>query len=309
MKKINFKSILVSALITIFAIVSLTGCVQEKTKTPEKTCESSGVLKITVNPEIEIFYDENGNVTNLKSNNGDGEKILKGYDDYQGKETKTVVLELVDRIGKAGYFTEEIESENNIRKVTLEIEPGSILPSDTFLEDISKNIQKSIDKSNWKSSIDVVDYDLEDYIWTNNENSFKENDDIVVYYDKDGNVTKVISTDDGKITKVYNGFEGKTVSDALLDLIDKIGEKEYFVDEIEAKSHKIEIELENSSKLSKEISYTDINESMKSLVKDVIWDGSDFILNIEAEDILGHDIEIDDSDYDEIDDDKFEYDD
>ena len=123
-----------------------------------------GVLILKVNPEIAIEYDENGNVVSVTARNEDAKAILEGYADFEGKPCKTVATELVGVIGKAGYFVEEIEGQP--RKITIEIETGSGVPDDTFLQGVADEITNCVSENNWKGSINVLedtDYDGTDY--------------------------------------------------------------------------------------------------------------------------------------------------
>ena len=123
-----------------------------------------GVLILKVNPEIAIEYDENGNVVSVTARNEDAKAILEGYADFEGKPCKTVATELVGVIGKAGYFVEEIEGQP--RKITIEIETGSGVPDDTFLQGVADEISNCVSENNWKGSINVLedtDYDGTDY--------------------------------------------------------------------------------------------------------------------------------------------------
>ncbi|MGI6173073.1 MAG: anti-sigma-I factor RsgI family protein [Christensenellales bacterium] len=78
-----------------------------------------GVLWLSVNPQISVYYDAGGNVTNVEARNEDGTKILADFTGFEGKACKSVVAELVTAIGKAGYFVEEVEGGR--RRITLEI--------------------------------------------------------------------------------------------------------------------------------------------------------------------------------------------
>ncbi len=114
---------------------------------------SGGTLYLSVNPEIAIFYDGDGKVTKVEGRNDDGSKILADYTGYEGKEARQVVRELVAEIGEAGYFAEEIEGEN--RQITIEIEAGSSLPHDGFLEEVAADVRECVNSHNWRNPVDV----------------------------------------------------------------------------------------------------------------------------------------------------------
>ena len=167
MKK-RFVSAIALALMT--SMVFLAGC-SKTTAVAESSSESSGMssnenssasavslatggtLYLSVNPEIAIFYDGDGKVTKVEGRNDDGSKILADYTGYEGKEARQVVRELVAEIGEAGYFAEEIEGEN--RQITIEIEAGSSLPHDGFLEEVAADVRECVNSHHWHSPVDV----------------------------------------------------------------------------------------------------------------------------------------------------------
>ena len=128
---------------------------------------AGGVLRLSVNPEIAVHYDADGLVTGVEARNDDGAAILAGYAGFEGKAARQVVAELVTAIGEAGYFVEEIEGAR--RQIVIEIEPGSALPSSTFLADVAADVQACVSANHWQSPVDVrgeSDYGLADYVDT-----------------------------------------------------------------------------------------------------------------------------------------------
>ena len=112
-----------------------------------------GVLRLTVNPEIAVFFDENGNVTEVEARNDDGSKIIADYTGFEGKATKTVVAELVAAIGEAGYFVEDLDGHR--RHITLEIEPGSSVPSEGFLTEVEAEVRRTVERSSWTAPVET----------------------------------------------------------------------------------------------------------------------------------------------------------
>ncbi|MBQ9165707.1 MAG: hypothetical protein IJX71_02075 [Oscillospiraceae bacterium] len=176
--KNNFKSIFTAVLAMVLCLV-LVGCGQTNAPAGSIELTQGGVLCLKVNPEIAISYDADGKVTGVESRNADAAKLLESYTGYEGKDTRDVVTELVNLIGEAGYFVEEVEGES--RKITIEIEVGSKLPSDTFLDDVIADVKASIDAHDWTSPIDVTGdiYELPEYVDTD----YGPNNDGVTDYD------------------------------------------------------------------------------------------------------------------------------
>lgn len=175
---------------------NITNNAGQTTKDGTTALASGGVIYLKVNPEIHINYDKNGLVTALSSKNDAGAKILESYTDYEGKECHTVINELVTLIGDAGYFVEEAEGSD--RQLTLEIERGSQLPSETFIDDIIAEVKTNINTHNWAVPMDV--YNESDYGMT----EFVDTD----YGETNDGVTDYNDADDGKTD--YDDKNGTT---------------------------------------------------------------------------------------------------
>lgn len=120
---------------------------------------NSGTLFLKVNPEIAIDYDSNGNVTGVRGVNDDGVQIVDTYPDFIGKESGQVLKDLIAMIGEAGYFVEEVEGKP--KQIVLELEAGSALPNNDFLEHMAVNAQRAVEDYKLNSNVTV---DGETYI-------------------------------------------------------------------------------------------------------------------------------------------------
>lgn len=207
MKNKTFKAISAFAMVLMMSLTALTGCAQStepanitepadttesanaaepaNTIEPTNTAElaAGGVLFLRVNPEISVTYDENGNVTKVEGHNDDGSAILENFSGYEGKACRQVVSELVTVIGEAGYFVEEVEGER--RQITIEIEAGSALPYDTFLDGVVTDVRECVNRNDWSSPVAVQgesDYGITDYVDTDYG---PENDGVTDYDDTD----------------------------------------------------------------------------------------------------------------------------
>ena len=139
-----------------------------------------GTLVVSVNPEIVVKYDRDGNVTELASRNEEGRQILESMSGYEGKSCREVVSQLVTAIGEAGYFVEDVDGSR--RQITIEIEAGSALPYDAFLDDVVDDVRRCVDSHHWASPIDLqgeTDYGMTDYVDTD----YGPNSDGVTDYD------------------------------------------------------------------------------------------------------------------------------
>lgn len=290
-------------------LCSLVGCGNPAANAKQISADTtpSGVLVLSVNPELAVFYDGNGNVEQITARNEDAKAILEGYTGYEGRETREVVSELINKIGQAGYFAEEIESENGQegRRISIEVEPGSYLPNATFLQDVAADAQKCVADASWNGSVYTVDYDVEDYL-TAARPAHLDDDDVEIFFDANGKITKVISGDDAEI-KVYNNFNGKDAKQTTLELVDKIAAAGYFVESVEGKGHRVEIEIAPNAQLPQGVEAKQLNDYAKEQLAKASRSGAGDgkWLDCDIEDFLGYDLPDfdDDDDIDDLQDD------
>ena len=134
------------ALVMCFFLMSACGATKAD-------ASEGGKLMLKVNPEIEVTYDGNGLVTELVGINEDGKAIVANYSKYIGRECKIVMAELVSEIKAAGYFVEEVEGIG--KQITIEIEEGSIQPTDSFMAEIVDAIKGYVDAEAMNSKLVV----------------------------------------------------------------------------------------------------------------------------------------------------------
>ena len=163
------KFVIAIALALVMSLTCLTGCGgQTATEVPSGTeLASGGVLVLSVNPEIAVEYDKAGVVTGVTARNDDALAIIAACEGLIGQQTRDAVSDLVTAIGDAGYFVEEIEGER--RQITIEIEAGSALPSDDFLDGVIADVKTAVDSHNWQTPLNLegnTDYGITDYIDT-----------------------------------------------------------------------------------------------------------------------------------------------
>ena len=121
---------------------------------------SVGTVLLSVNPEIEMDYDDGGNVVALHALNDDGFAVLAGYTGYEGKPCTTVVGDLVSQIHAGGYFDDTIGGQE--RNIVLKLERGSAYPTDQFLNELAQAVQLVVETDRIGSrtvTLDSDDYD------------------------------------------------------------------------------------------------------------------------------------------------------
>ena len=145
--------------------------------------ENGGVICLKVNPEIAVSYDENGMVTGIEGRNDDGRKVIMDYAGFEGRSCRDVISELVSKINDAGYFVEE--ADGSAKQITLEIETGSYLPEENFLNNIVSGIQEYTSSAQMSSPV-VVEGESS-YGWTNygDTDYGPDNDGVTDYNDTD----------------------------------------------------------------------------------------------------------------------------
>lgn len=121
----------------------------------EAVSKAFGTLLLSVNPEIEITYDEKGIVLSLKGKNADGEKLLAEYTNYQGKNCETVIDELVKKIYADGYFDNKIDGHE--KNIVIKLQDGSSYPDDTFAKSLEKKLHDTINECNLTAAPVIVD--------------------------------------------------------------------------------------------------------------------------------------------------------
>ena len=171
MKKNTTMKLMGLALTAVLSLTALTACGGEASvntdlpagdpaPSPAEGTASVGTLLLSVNPEIEMDYDENGDVVALTGLNDDGRAVLASYSGYEGKPCETVIGELVAAIDAEGYFETTIGGQE--RNIVLKLERGSKYPSEAFLDDLAAAVRAVVEADQIGSqtvALDSDDYD------------------------------------------------------------------------------------------------------------------------------------------------------
>lgn len=129
--------------------ILLTGC--SSAQTPKE-----GTLVLSLNPQIEFRYDEQGNVTSLIGLNKDGQAMVDEYE-FEGKDCETALNDAMTKIKSTGYLDDTIDGKK--RNVVLQLMPGSYLPSGSFLGDLEDILGTHVSEKERIVIIDSDDYD------------------------------------------------------------------------------------------------------------------------------------------------------
>ena len=103
---------------------------------------TAGVLLLSVNPEIEVEYDERGLVTEVEGVNDEGRGIADDYSGFEGRECREVVSELVTEIYESGHVNQTIDGHD--RNVVVKLQQGSSYPGEDFLRGIEDDVRATV---------------------------------------------------------------------------------------------------------------------------------------------------------------------
>ena len=118
-------------------------------------------MLLSVNPEIEVEYDKSGLVLEIEGLNKDGKTVVKDVKNYQGKDCRTVVSELVRDIYADGYFEGTVDG--HVKNIVLKLEEGSVYVSDEFLQDVADGIRETVQECGiGAKAMTVSEGDLDD---------------------------------------------------------------------------------------------------------------------------------------------------
>ena len=96
MKKMNLKKSLTLTAPVALVLSLLAGCGAQAAEQVSTGNKMVGTVLLSVNPKIEVEYDERGLVLEIEGMNDDGKTVVKDVKDYQGRDCRTVVGELDD---------------------------------------------------------------------------------------------------------------------------------------------------------------------------------------------------------------------
>ena len=152
MKTTSLKNILTGATMGIALTAVLAGCgtTPAATQTADgagetpiaQASQAAGTLLLSVNPEIEIEYDDDGLVTEVEGVNDEGRGVTSGYGGYEGRQCREVVSDLVEEIYEAGHFNQTVDGHD--RNVVVKLQQGSSYPGEEFLRGIEDDVRATV---------------------------------------------------------------------------------------------------------------------------------------------------------------------
>lgn len=234
-KNFKLKAIGITAAIAMCASM-MTGCNKPAQTTSGSNSQldndnAVGSLLLSVNPEIEIEYDKNGNVLELDGLNDDGLNILNSYKDFVGRPCKEVVRELVAKIDEAGYFENTVSG--NEKNIIIKLDPESDIIDDNFLNSIADEVRTVVGERHIGSNAVAVDKD--DY-----DDNYKDKGYINAQTAEEILKTQLNRSDIKFIEKDYDIDDGKYEIEFILD------GKEYEYEVDAATGKVLEVDVDNN---------------------------------------------------------------
>lgn len=158
------------AALCALSLILLAGCGTPSAGTPtaadpEAKTKAAGTVLLSVNPEIEVEYDDNGLVLEVDGQNDDGRAVADRYTGYQGRPCDEVVNELVEEIYEAGYFSQPVGGHT--KNIVLKLEEGSAYPGDDFLDGMAQGVRETVQQIGVDSkamTVEEKDLDSKGYI-------------------------------------------------------------------------------------------------------------------------------------------------
>lgn len=102
-----------------------------KSDPPVQTATLHGMLVLSAQASLNISYDQAGMVIDITGGNDLGSVVAAGYENYVGKSCDTVVSDLIAACAQERLL-------RDATSIVLKVATGSQLPSDTFLDNLSK---------------------------------------------------------------------------------------------------------------------------------------------------------------------------
>lgn len=152
--KKSLSLLLVGLLLSLAIFAGCTASAEKPQDSQAVALQDGGSLVLSVNPKLELNYDDKGIVKLITAMNDDGKVILTSLKTISGQETRLAVVEIVKQIIDKGY----LKADDNKRQVELELKKGSVLPNDDFMKDIVKDLQAFLKDNKMENKL-VIDGD------------------------------------------------------------------------------------------------------------------------------------------------------
>ncbi len=125
-----------------------------KAPSDSETAQKAGSILLSVNPEFEIEYDDQGIVIEIKGVNEDANALKLDFDSLEGEKCAEALSVIVEAIHAKGYFSAEIDGHT--KNIVIKLDADSAYPDDDFLDEIEKAVRAAVKECSLDSSTLLV---------------------------------------------------------------------------------------------------------------------------------------------------------
>lgn len=153
------KKLLLTYILLAVMTLSMSAC-GNTTEDSIQPVEKAGTVILSVNPSVEITYDTNGLVMDIKGLNEDGLNLVAQEEDLLGEPCLVALHKLIVDINDAGFFISDFGGEG--REIFLYLQKGSIYHKG-FLSALEKSVYKAAEECGLTAvSLTTIDANEED---------------------------------------------------------------------------------------------------------------------------------------------------
>ena len=142
------KKLLLTYILLAVMTLSMSAC-GNTTEESIRPVEKAGTIILSVNPSVEIDYDVNGLVMDIKGLNEDGLNLAAQEDDLLGEPCLVALHQLIVDIHDAGFFISDFGGRG--RDIFLYLQKGSTY-HEGFLKALEESIEKAAEECNLTTS-------------------------------------------------------------------------------------------------------------------------------------------------------------
>lgn len=154
------KKKIIASLLLLVLLLGLPGCSPHTTEESIQPAQQAGTVILSVNPAVEIAYDDNGLVMDITGLNQDGLYLAANKDDLIGLPCLVALHTLIAEINDAGFFVSDFGGEG--RDILLLLKKGSIYHKG-FLKALESAVYQSAEECGLKAvNLTTIEENYED---------------------------------------------------------------------------------------------------------------------------------------------------
>lgn len=142
MKKMNWKTCLAQTASIALTLSLLAGITAQAAGPLSFENTAAGTVRLSIDPEIEVEYDKNGLVLEIEGTDDHGRAVVKQLKDYQGKDCRAVMRELIRELYEAGYFEKTVDGRP--QNIVLKLDDDAVYLGDAFLAEMADSVREAL---------------------------------------------------------------------------------------------------------------------------------------------------------------------